>query len=602
VIVSGVDQTLWWLRHSGGSVVVTLAYLMLLFATLRWVLSFRGATFSLALVLGLYSCANKLKLLKLDTPISPFDLTLFPPYLSVARILWGEVALWALYLLLALLLAAIAKYRHAIGRWIRAQGVNWPGAGGCALLAFTLVYVPEFSGDVRAANYRKAIPKLLEQISVTNLNWIPRHNLKVNGQVLSFLFNIRGAFVEPPGDYSRDSILGGLGGLGGLANAASPLESVSARTEATDIVVIMNEAFWDPSQLPAVRISDPLLASLNASSKGWLFSPVFGGYTANAEFEFLTRLSNAYLPSGTIPYTQFIHRPMPSIVTALHSAGYSTTAIHPYERTFYERNRVYHELGFERFIALDDFAAPETAGPFVKDASVGREIATLIDASPQQKHFIFAVTMQNHGLYNDKRYPESSRVRVVPAEAALAPEAIESIQTYSTGVRDAVAFFNSVVRYFEQLKRKAVVVMFGDHLPALGSLAVYRDAGFISSVMSDEWSVQELERMHSVPVAAWTNSENALRMPEKAISPIYLATLVKRAAGVGDGPIDRLLDRMQVEAGALTRFYSRGRAGTESRGAPDTPTTRLYRAVEYDLLFGNQFAASILDGPDGPPD
>lgn len=590
VIVEGVPQTLWWVEQRTASVCVTLIYVALLFSTLRFLLSFWPATLILGLAVGLFSYANKLKLLKLGVPISPSDLTLSHQYLSVARILWGDAALWGLYLLAAILLAAAAHFRNAIARWIRTRGMNWLGGAGCALVAFALIYIPDFSGQ--SSSYRSVVPKLLAEMSVINYNWVPNHNLQLNGQILSFIFNVRTALLEPPSDYSRDSILRGLGQL------AEPRQSVVGGDQAPDIVVIMNEAFWDPSGLPGVKFSDPLLSKLKATARGQMFSPVFGGYTANTEFEFLTRLSTAYLPSGAIPYTQFVRRPLPSLATALRSAGYSATAVHPFERTFYQRDRVYRELGFERFIARDEFSAPKNAGPFVTDMSVAHEIATLIDASPQQKHFVFAVTMQNHGAYtgDDTRYPEGSRVPIALDGVSLSAEAEAALQTYATGVRDGVDFFNEVVRYFEERRRRAVVVMFGDHLPGLGDdYGVYRETGFVASSTRDEWSSQDYERMHTVPVVGWTNASGALHLPQQAISPIYFSTLVKRAAGVDDDVMDRLLDRVQGEYDVLTSFYSRGPNGASSQGVPpETDTTRLYRNIEYDLLVGNQYAVPFL--------
>ena len=37
-----------------------------------------------------------------------------------------------------------------------------------------------------------------------------------------------------------------------------------------------------------------------------MFSPEFGGMTANVEFEALTGFSNAFLPYGSIPYQQYV--------------------------------------------------------------------------------------------------------------------------------------------------------------------------------------------------------------------------------------------------------------------------------------------------------
>ncbi len=60
-----------------------------------------------------------------------------------------------------------------------------------------------------------------------------------------------------------------------------------------------------------------------------MFSPEFGGMTANIEFEALTGFSNAFLPAGSIPYQQYVRTPTPSLATFLKSEGYEARAIHP---------------------------------------------------------------------------------------------------------------------------------------------------------------------------------------------------------------------------------------------------------------------------------
>ena len=69
-----------------------------------------------------------------------------------------------------------------------------------------------------------------------------------------------------------------------------------------------------------------------------MFSPEFGGMTANVEFEALTGFSNAFLPAGSIPYQQYVRAPTPSMATFLKSEGYETRAIHPGTNWFWNRD------------------------------------------------------------------------------------------------------------------------------------------------------------------------------------------------------------------------------------------------------------------------
>ena len=73
--------------------------------------------------------------------------------------------------------------------------------------------------------------------------------------------------------------------------------------------------------------------------------------TANIEFEALTGFSNAFLPYGSIPYQQYVRRPLPSLATFLRDEGYVTKALHPFGPWFWNREAVYKAFGFDRFLS-----------------------------------------------------------------------------------------------------------------------------------------------------------------------------------------------------------------------------------------------------------
>ncbi len=43
------------------------------------------------------------------------------------------------------------------------------------------------------------------------------------------------------------------------------------------------------------------------------------------------------------------------MVGILKENGYSTIAIHPYQKTFYSRNMAYNKLGFNKFVTEESF-------------------------------------------------------------------------------------------------------------------------------------------------------------------------------------------------------------------------------------------------------
>ena len=131
--------------------------------------------------------------------------------------------------------------------------------------------------------------------------------------------------------------------------------------EKPDIIVVMSESFWDPTLLPGTTITPDPMPNVRAVRSGSMFSPEFGGMTANVEFEALTGFSNAFLPYGSIPYQQYVRGPVPSLANFFRSEGYETTAIHPFEGWFWNREHVYDAFGFDRFLIDREAAADGVA-------------------------------------------------------------------------------------------------------------------------------------------------------------------------------------------------------------------------------------------------
>ncbi|WP_283746391.1 sulfatase-like hydrolase/transferase, partial [Bacillus cereus] len=69
----------------------------------------------------------------------------------------------------------------------------------------------------------------------------------------------------------------------------------------------------------------------------------------------LTSYSMSLLMPGSIPYQQAVpsQKEIPSIASELKKQGYYASAIHAFNRSFYNREDVYKTLGFDNFNAED---------------------------------------------------------------------------------------------------------------------------------------------------------------------------------------------------------------------------------------------------------
>lgn len=599
VLFRGSRATLQWCLAMPAAVSCSVLVMLLCQLGLETVLTRRTAWSLLALVYGTFSLADRAKFSRLGTPAVPTDLLLSGQYGKLAFMLWGNTWIWVAVACVLATAIAIHWLRRRGARFISFPGASWGGKFlrvACLVIMVLLIIGPDY--NYKNARFRhSAVASLLDDSGVFNLNWSPETNVMSNGQLLAFLMNAKSALAHRPAGYGEALITSALGQL----PAARRPERAGQRP---DVVIIMSEALWDPMVLPKVRFSDPLLERLVYAQRGTLFSPVFGGYTANTEFEFLTRLSSAFLPVGSIPYMQYVTRPLNSLAQDFAAHGYDTTALHPFDGHFWNRYAVYPQLGFRRFVDGNDFVSKERTPPYISDASMAKEIIATVEHG-QAPHFVFTVSVQNHGPYADgkTRYEAEPRVDVFDDSGRLTSPARDTLSTYASGVRDAARSFDEVVNFYRQSGRPAVVMMFGDHLPFLGDdFMVYRQTGYINTANQSQWTPAEQERMHGTPIFVWSNAADAITLPTASLSPIYLGSMLKRFAGVPDNRMDVLLDRLQSQYPVVSQFYSRGSSGQVYEGAPAREgVTGDYAATEYDELFGENYAAKLLDGGASEP-
>ncbi|WP_248925236.1 LTA synthase family protein [Paenibacillus hamazuiensis] len=303
-----------------------------------------------------------------------------------------------------------------------------------------------------------------------------------------------------------------------------------------NIVVVLSEAFWDPTLIQSVKFSrDPIPffhALAEKHTSGWLLSPQFGGVTANVEFEVLTGNSIRFLSTDTVAYEEHVHANIDSLASILSGQGYRATAVSAFYDWFANTRQTFERFGFSRFISNEFFGANEYEGPYLADRAVARRI---IEESRKTDgpDFIYANTMENHYHF----YPGKFRRNTIDVTGDIPRADIGILETYAQGISDADRMLETLVDYFTRSQEPTVIVFFGDHLPHFEEdYRVYRDTGYISG----DSDPQFLEKMHKTPVIVWNNFS---RQPKESldISPSFLGPYVLNLAGVQGTPYTEFL-------------------------------------------------------------
>lgn len=253
--------------------------------------------------------------------------------------------------------------------------------------------------------------------------------------------------VNPPENYSYDSIKKLLS----VSGTTTTSESISKSFP--NVVFIMSESFSDFRVFNSLNIDDSIYSNFDAvGAEGYIGNcivPTFGGYTTRTEFELLTGLPTYAINTPSVPQNllkkQEIIDTFPSYFKSL---GYNTAYIHPFSKTFYDRDTLYTEYGFDN-LYFDDNMTVETENfrRYISDKSVFNQIKDVLQKN-ENPSYIFATTMQNHQPY----YGETA-------------EGEDQLSYYLEGVKRTSYELREFTNWLKEFNEDVLLVFVGDHFP-----------------------------------------------------------------------------------------------------------------------------------------
>lgn len=374
----------------------------------------------------------------------------------------------------------------------------------------------------------------------------PAYMTKVNGMAVTFAMDLKFVAVDKPDGYSRQKakeLLDSYAGTDDNSDAANNT-SITDKSDYPNIIVVMDEAFSDLSVLGDFDTNTdymPFVHSLEKGNEntitGYLNTSVCGGNTADTEFEFLTGNTMAFLPVGSIPYQQYIKSTTPSLASYLKSIGYATYAQHPYYGSGWNRDTVYHLLGFDNLSFMQDYSNQRFVRKYISDETSFDKIIETYENKPDgQPAFIFNVTMQNHGGYTDTYYGFDNTVTADKLNNSALDQYLSLIKLTDEDLK-------SLIEYFSNVDEKTIVVFFGDHQPNdTVASSVLAANGMDYNNLSNE----ELKLRYQVPYVIWANYDID-EAAGKDTSVNYLAANVLKAAGVPTNDYQSFLLKLQEE-------------------------------------------------------
>ncbi len=449
--------------------------------------------------------------------------------------------------------------------------------GGLALSALFLLWINTSS-------------TFLEDVS--ELTWDHQIGIHDYGYALYVTANAGKANVSKPRGYSPEraeeilSRYADLRGEDGKDNTGITGYNPDSSETRPNLIMIMNESFADLRVLgddfDSNQNAMPFYDSLTENTiKGYAESSVYGGYTANSEFEFLTGCTKAFLPGN--PYLQYMTEDLPSLITTVKAQdGYGeAVAMHPYNPSGYNRNRVYPLLDFDDFISLKDFQNPELIRDYVSDAENYRQICRLYEDKPRdEKLCLFNVTMQNHNPYTAD-WTSDDPVKISD-QLGDAP-----VNQYLSLIKKSDEALQELVGYFREVSEPTLILFFGDHQPHLSD----RFYGHVMNKFPTQFEEEDVMKEHLVPFMLWANYD----IPEQTVgisSLNYLSGLLLQTAGLQTTHYQRfLLDMEQYlpSVSACGYYDTQGTLGDVSQPEGEAVNwLEEYEIVQYYYLFDSK--------------
>ena len=565
-----------WLRDVGAHLVLA----VLLYAMAK---GFRAFAVTYLLLVVTLHLGNALKMVILGSPVMPDD------FIAMRNMLllfegWKFAGMLLMVGLPVAALLATIHWRHK-ATWLT---FGLLGTALFALLSWPQqisAYMDRLYGDWvwnQPGNYRER-GLLIHVVQETARNLSRAQDIPDAAEVADAIDALQAA--------------AGRGNEGRVADG--PVDGAGTR----NVHLILLESFWDPTELGDLVSTDPIDPEFRKlwaqTGQSTALAPVFGGYTANTEFELLCGFP---VTVNKVFFEGWLRRDAPCLPSHLAAGGYRTIASHPNAPAFWNRVNAYRRIGIETYWAAPDFELDDMNREFLSDESLYRQVLEKIAPMLRQGTPMLDYIVTYFGHLD---YPlNEARPLVIETRGGDAMLERYVNQMYYKS-RELMAF----IRQLRREDPQGLIIAFGDHLPFLGpNYAGYTAAGLLAS-KREEFSDSMFHRYTRTPLVVIDGDNGPVKLGEV---PVYqLPRLVLDLLGdrrpsilrIGD---PRELERIRPLPGLHLALDGEGGSVTcrDGSGEPPPGCSESGRVVEalkrltFDIFNGRQHALSLLATPE----
>ncbi len=432
-----------------------------------------------------------------------------------------------------------------------------------SLIVFVLIKGPKMPGKIR---YRKNLAATVG-IIVIGMGLIT-FGIRA-GIVSTFFGNLAYAYrdygiaysfastwintgIERPKGYSEENVKALFEKEDFVNGSTLPQKSDESKKH-PNIIYLQLESFVDPYDFKNLKYSaDPIpnfRKLMKEYSSGYLTVPACGAGTANTEFETLTGVSARFFGPGEYPYKAILsEKTMEAIPFVLEQMGYSSHAIHNHRAVFYNRHEVFKNLHFDDFTSLEYMSnISKTPKNWAKDRILIEPIMDALKAT-ENRDFLHVISVQGHGKYPAEQIISNPKIQVTeyPSE-----EAKWKNEYFINQIYEMDQFVGNLTKTLEAYDEPVVLVMFGDHIPAL-------------DINEKDYAGKDL---YQTPYVIWSNFKM-----DRQVADIKAYELTSH-----------LFDQLNMSSGTIFKYQQR------HKDKDDPKYIEGLKTIAYDMLYGKQY-------------
>lgn len=327
-----------------------------------------------------------------------------------------------------------------------------------------------------------------------------------------------------------------------------------------NVIVIMSESYGDFRAFDELDIDDSYYAGFdkacNEGISGTIITPTYASWTVRSEFELIFGLPVRGINTPNMPQNELAEREQPTIAQYYKNWGYTTAYVHPFQSSFYSRDQIYSNFGFDLMLFHDDIENTSDFtvevnhyGTYVDDATTFNQLLDLVETT-DNPIYIHTTTMQNHQPYDQGENPDDEMGNY-----------LQWIQHTNEGLTD---FLDEL----KEIDEPTLVFFVGDHFPSMrGETSVYNQLNITGANCS---------KLYEQKYFLWSNYDaDFSTVPQEKFSFFYVPYVI---ADVINAPHDSFIEKMDSFMEKIPVYTSDYNDGTPDNEELDVLT--------YDRVIG----------------